>query len=275
MRLYQEAVTGSVAGGMGTVLGHPLDCIKVHLQAKQQQGLTTTACARQMLHNEGISSFARGIGAPLLSSVVINTVMFVAFEEAEKHLPDNMLGSLLAGSASGLAQSCLTTPFDWVKVQSQLRGGSATSWLTNALQHGVRDGFYRLYTGHSMNMLREGVFTAVYLGLYTRIRAQYVDEDGNVPLYAVMIASASTGACAWVTCYPFDTIKSVQQSQKPGQPHTKRSLSTIVGAAKHVYASGGMGAFYRGCGASTTRAVLVTCTRLVTYEAIKRYMEWR
>ena len=28
-----------------------------------------------------------------------------------------------------------------------------------------------LYTGHCMNMLREGIFTAVYLGLYDVVRA--------------------------------------------------------------------------------------------------------
>ena len=134
-----------------------------------------------------------------------------------------------------------------------------------------------------MNMLREGVFTAVYLGFYAQLRTAFIVEStaqqhdhrqGNgVPLHLVAAASASTGALAWVASYPFDSIKSVQQAQPPF-PAVKASGGmsqrvSIFGAAQSIWRQGGFPAFYRGLSASTARAVLVTCSRLFTYEAIK------
>ena len=72
-----------------------------------------------------------------------------------------------------------------------------------------------LLTGHVMNMGREGVYTAIYLALYTTIKLALVGErrgaEGRFPLHLVAAASATTGALAWVVSYPFDVVKSVQQ----------------------------------------------------------------
>ena len=53
------------------------------------------------------------IAAPLASSLIINSVMFVAFEHAQQQ----GLSPLAAGVASGVAQAFLTTPMDWIEIQ--------------------------------------------------------------------------------------------------------------------------------------------------------------
>ena len=118
-----------------------------------------------------------------------------------------------------------------------------------------------------MNLMREACFTACYLGLYARLRQVLAPEDDRVPLPIVAAVSATTGALAWLVCYPFDVVKSVQQSQAPGK---HGPLNSISGAAAHVWRhGGGWRGFYRGAAASTVRAVLVTCSRLVAYEQAK------
>lgn len=109
--LTTEAAASAAAGVASTILGHPLDCVKVRLQtAKLQDGrLTTLGCARQMLRHEGLAAFARGVGPPLANAMLLNTVMFVCFAEARRHLPQTTLGSLLAGGFSGAVQAFLTT----------------------------------------------------------------------------------------------------------------------------------------------------------------------
>jgi len=87
-----------------------------------------------------------------------------------------------------------------------------------------------------------------------------------MPLALVALTSATTGALAWIAAYPFDTVKSVQQGVPPGAPAAKHSA---VHMARRLLAEHGIGAFYRGIGSSTLRAVLVTCTRLVAYEQAK------
>ena len=92
-------------------------------------------------------------------------------------------------------------------------------------------------------------------------------EDARLPLPLVAAVSATTGALAWLVCYPFDVVKSVQQSQPPGK---HAPLSSILGAGGHVWRhGGGWRGFYRGAAASTVRAILVTCSRLVAYEQVK------
>ena len=80
--LAVEVFASACSGATATILGHPLDCIKVRLQALQRKDLTTLGCAMELMRNEGPQAFMRGIGPPLVNAVIMNTVMFVAFEEA-------------------------------------------------------------------------------------------------------------------------------------------------------------------------------------------------
>ena len=59
--LTTEAAASAAAGVASTILGHPLDCVKVRLQtATPSEGrLTTLGCARQMLRSDGVTAFAR------------------------------------------------------------------------------------------------------------------------------------------------------------------------------------------------------------------------
>lgn len=272
-----EIVASVTAGCTATFLGHPLDCIKVRLQ-NSKPGQSTIKCALEMLKIDGPRAFFRGLGPPLLEKVLGSTLMFVAFEEARKRLPDTAAGALLAGAISGLATSVLSTPTDWVKVQAQIRGVPVRTVLADVLRAGaLRSVPSMLFTGHVMNMLREGVFTAVYLGLYSRLRATFITPPSVAdvvpgtpssvpPLHLVAAASATTGALAWASAFPFDSVKSVQQAQPAFVSSTRSSPG---GAAAALWQQGGVAAFYRGLSASTARAVLVTCSRLFTYEWVK------
>lgn len=264
--LRLEIAASTASGCASTILGHPLDCIKVRLQA-QQAPLSTAACAVQMLRQQGTRAFTAGIGPPLINSVLMNSVMFLAFSESRKHLPLGVAGAVLAGAFSGVVTAVLSTPFDLVKIQSQLGRSRSRHVLLDLLRHDPR----RLYTGHTINLLREGVFTALYLGLYDVMRSALLDNTasaGPPPLPLVALASSLTGAVAWVGSYPFDIIKSIQQAQPLSTPSSERRSATAV--ARALWSAGGAQAFYRGVSASTARAVLVTCSRLVTYEYVKQ-----
>ena len=271
MTLYGEVIASVASGLMATSLGHPLDCIKVRMQALQRPGLTTTACAMEMLKADGVLAFTRGIGPPLCEKLFMNTFMFLAFTEARRRLPETGMGSLLAGAFAGLVTSIVSTPCDWIKIQAQTRGAGASNL---AIAHeALRAGPSTLFTGHGMNMGREAVYTAFYLGLFDVFRRAFGGVEGEpMPIQVVAAASATTGAIAWVASYPFDVIKSVQQSQ-PARAHSRRS--TVIGAAESVWRSGGLPAFYRGVGASTMRAILVASSRLVVYEQVKAAGGWK
>ena len=124
-----ELVAAAGAGCFATILGHPLDCIKVHMQTQPHLARSgTLATAASLLGVGGPRSFIRGLAPPLLNAVLMNTLMFTAFNEAKRALEvhttwgSGTVGALVAGALSGLATAFLSTPMDWVKVQAQLRG---------------------------------------------------------------------------------------------------------------------------------------------------------
>ena len=114
-------------------------------------------------------------------------------------------------------------------------------------------------------MWRKGVFTAIYLGVYANWRPGNA-KDSTPALLQVAAASGITGAIAWAASLPFDCIKSVQQAEPllNAQPPL-----TVRAAAAQLWATGGIQAFFRGLSVSTTRAALVTSSRLVAFECLR------
>lgn len=239
--MYAEVVAATSAGIVTTVVGHPLDTIKVHLQTNPSLKSTWQATT-SLLHNKALF---RGILPPLINAIVMNTVMFSVFAGIKKGIGDDSLSSaLVAGLASGFVTAFISTPTDAIKIQSQLTGLSTRTVLKSASPT-------RLFRGHGINLAREGVFTMVYLGLFDQFRPR----DSLLSLWEVAVASSLTGGLAWIVSYPFDTIKTVVQSSA--------SSINYQQAMKQIG-----GHYYRGCGASTGRAVMVTSLRMIVYESM-------
>lgn len=251
--LLADIVGATCAGVVSTLIGHPLDTIKVHLQTNHQLKTAKNA-AKSLLQSSGNGPlvFFRGIIPPMANAVLMNTVMFSVFHSVKETLPQNASGALTAGCVSGVATAFLSTPADFVKIQSQLRG--------TKIAETARRGTATLFRGHTANLMREGVFTMVYLGLYDWFGASN-SLGTDTGLFKVAAVSSLTGGLAWVASYPFDTVKSVMQGSQ--------SSVTLRGTIRELWMTGGLNAFYKGCGASTGRAVLVTSTRMIIYEIVK------
>jgi solute carrier family 25 carnitine/acylcarnitine transporter 20/29 len=265
-----EIIGATGAGCASTLIGHPLDTLKVHLQTQIRQPQNKTVAppnAFRAAHNllqvgGGPAVFFRGIGPPLCSAILMNTVMFSVFERVKNAIshPSPMGKALLAGVASGVATACISTPADYIKIQSQLKGNQSKKILMETLRR--KNPMATLFRGHVANLGREGIFTMVYLGLYDSLRGQSAATAAESPGLAWIAATSSlTGGLAWVVSYPCDTVKTVMQASE--------SKMTIRNAIQKIWCQGGgYTAFYRGCGASSGRAMLVTSTRMIAYEWI-------
>ena len=108
-------VAGSIAGASGTILGHPLDSIKVHSQ-----------------NGSPIPPFRflfRGIALPLCSSGLVQSFALGLYENFRRALwPHDSLTPLshigVAGTLAGLPLAFITTPLTRIKVLQQLNGDS-------------------------------------------------------------------------------------------------------------------------------------------------------
>jgi len=297
--IKQHYIAGSItAGCFSTFIGHPLDTIKVYQQThhvSKKRGIIHIA---KLLADGDLLRLFRGIGAPMANQILMNSVMFTVFHNMKDVANQSTIlnensSALVAGLFSGFATACLSTPTDWLKIQAQvsLSNNNGTKQqptrrydMASILKHRLLQDrknkfdisyFIRtIYRGHVANLGREGVFTMVYLGMYDRIcsavkerrRASLSNNNDNFedddPLGTkdIVLISSFTGAFAWISNYPFDTIKTIIQA------NTTQKKITVRDAIRSIYNSGGYQAFWRGVGSSTFRAMLVTSTRMLAYE---------
>jgi solute carrier family 25 carnitine/acylcarnitine transporter 20/29 len=284
----QKQVVGStVAGISSTVLGHPLDTIKTHLQTNPK------------LHNNSFNAFKkiqlkgifRGITPPLVNAITMNAVMFTVFDTVQTRTNNN---SFISGIISGFATAIISTPTDYIKIQMQLSSLSLSSTLSSVLLHnnnnkknkirGVTSIIGKLYCGFTVNLAREGIFTMVYLGIYHWILEKeeiyYCNNNNNNNnsnnfnhIVFVTGTSAFTGALAWIITYPFDVIKTIIQSGSISNVNgnINRNISNFNFLRQQIqtmYTNHGLKMFYRGCIPSTGRAMLVTSSRMLAYDQI-------
>mmetsp|Transcript_4180 Transcript_4180/g.6520 ORF Transcript_4180/g.6520 Transcript_4180/m.6520 type:complete len:257 (-) Transcript_4180:421-1191(-) len=245
--MYQDVFSATAAGCAMTLIGHPLDTLKVHVQTQPKvlSNMSTFYVAKHLWKSDGPHAFFRGIGPSLASAILVNTAMFTVFRQVK----ESSQNSLFAGTLSGFVTALITTPTDYVKIQAQLSGIDSVSVFKNIV---FRKHPWILFRGNVANLGREGIFTMVYLGLYDICKG----EDPG--LLWIASSSALTGVLAWAACYPFDTMKTIIQS-------STQQLS-IRDAGRFVMSRGGISAFYQGLDAAIGRTMLVTSTRMIVYE---------
>ncbi|KAL7429343.1 hypothetical protein ACHAXM_002661 [Skeletonema potamos] len=128
--LGEEVIGGFAAGVVGTLLGFPLDLVKTRMQT---QASSTSSSAKQrgpmsllshILRTEGLSSMYKGVGPPLLSLSIVNTLSFTSYSYFRQNLfhgqdgwdYNNALSGMLGAPLFGL----VTTPENFLKTQMQL-----------------------------------------------------------------------------------------------------------------------------------------------------------
>lgn len=150
-RHFDDLIAGASAGVVGTVLGFPLDAIKSRMQIHSNKPIGWVL--RSIYKEDGIRSFYRGLGSPLVALVILNSMNFTlyssfrdalgrdsSFPSSRPGMDDNSnsygtnfssssssrsvfptldLKVVLAGAAVGPFAAFVSTPFEYLKMQMQ------------------------------------------------------------------------------------------------------------------------------------------------------------
>lgn len=272
----KEAVAGATAGIVGTVLGYPLDAIKTNMQTSQQPIGRVMAAIHA---REGIVGFYRGIASPLVALTVLNTLNFSSYASFRSMLCTSPLEDTgkawewrfaAAGAAAGPLAALISTPFEMIKTQQQLRRASVAmgSWQTARhllAFHGIR----ALYIGHTVNSIREVVFLGTYFGVYEHVKSAFTDL---LPAkIAVPLAGGLAGAVGWFVSFPLDNIKSNIQGTAIQADRVVRKRSLQVFA--DILRVKGLSGLYTGVLPSVLRAWIVSASRFSAYELSMQTMD--
>ena len=165
---YKRFLAGTCSGIGLTLVGHPLDTLKVRMQIGLDKSLV--AATSSLWKSEGVKGFYRGMLVPLSLTGAVNTVLFGMQFNLEPYFsggtPPGVKHAMQAAVVSGCLISVLVTPMELVKsrlqvIPKELRRGPIQMYRDIFRAHGI-GGMYR---GWSAVVLARASNFAYFQGL--------------------------------------------------------------------------------------------------------------
>jgi solute carrier family 25 carnitine/acylcarnitine transporter 20/29 len=167
-----EFIAGALSGFGQTLLGHPLDTIKVRIQ----NGVS--------MNGLKFRNYYRGVSYPLLSSSIINSIIFGVYHSSYPETNNKIISGML----SGLAGAPVVYLFDVYKSKRQM-------------EQTINMNSFLKTKGFIACCLRESIAFSTYFLSY-----DYLKKEG----YSIPISGSIAGLINWTTTYPLDVIRNRQ-----------------------------------------------------------------
>jgi len=277
--------TGSLSGMFATCCIQPVDMVKVRIQllAGTAEAAGPVTIASNMLKNEGLAAFYKGLDAGLTRQVIYTGARLGLFDKFTGMVktPGKGLSFVenagCALSAGGIA-AVIGNPADLALIRMQAdsmkpaaeRAGY-TSVLTTMGMIMKSDGVGGLMAGAAPTATRA---MALNFGMLA-FNASAKDALGNAGVTGaaqVFGASAIAGFFASFFSLPFDFVKSQMQSQKPNPETGELPFKSSIDCATKIMAEGGPLRFYAGFPTFYVRIAPHAMITLIAQDGIKKYV---
>lgn len=176
-----EIISGGIAGISQTIIGYPLDTVKICLVERQPIV---------------IRNLYQGVMSPLIGAAFVNAQTFYTYN----YFLDRC-GIFGSGFLTGLSISIIETPTELVKIRMQL--GNHPSYITTIKKIGM----FRLYHGFISTCWRNGFALGLYFLSYENTKKLFEN-----PVIGSLIGGSVAGFACWTLPYPIDCIKSQIQA---------------------------------------------------------------
>ena len=193
-----EFISGATLGFTKIMIGYPFDTVQSRMQVNKNLKFT------ELIYNGNKSVFNlyRGFELPLVASTLKRGTQYACFEKLNYITNSTYLSGFLAGGVS----SIITNPVNVIKNKIQTGEGNKNSsfkLLGNIINE------RKLFKGLSQSILRDSLFSGMYLGVYGQCR-EYFPKNS----YYYSISGFIAGSSTWVVMMPFDTYRTMIQAEK-------------------------------------------------------------
>ncbi|KAL6779375.1 hypothetical protein ACKKBG_A12085 [Auxenochlorella protothecoides x Auxenochlorella symbiontica] len=193
--LWQKAVCGLSAGGLGALVGSPADLTLIRMQAdttlpaEQRRNYKGVGDAfLRIAREEGASGLFTGAGPTVVRAMALNMGMLASNDQAKELLEEwgfakgGSVVTLGGATIAGFFASACSLPFDYVKTQLQKQKPDASGKLPYsgaadcALKTLKEGGVLKFYTGFPTYFIRIAphvVLTLSFLSALPKLQAKY------------------------------------------------------------------------------------------------------
>lgn len=249
-------VNGGASGMAATCVIQPIDMVKVRIQLGQGSAAHVT---KNMLKDEGLRAFYKGLSAGLLRQATYTTARLGTFRvltnkavAANDGKPLPLYQKALCGLTAGAIGACVGSPADLALIRMQ-----ADATLPAAQKRNYKNAFHALYRiaadegvlalwkGAGPTVVRAMALNMGMLASYDQSVEFFRDSLGFGEAATVLGASSISGFFASASSLPFDYVKTKIQKMEPdaeGKYPYKGSLDCTMKTLK----SGGPFKFYTG-----------------------------
>ncbi|KAL2051598.1 hypothetical protein ABVK25_008012 [Lepraria finkii] len=198
--------------------------------------------------------------------------------------PATMLCFGAAGATAGSFITVLSCPFELTKLSAQistLMAKSNTSSMDDPIKSSYQSngtfkmakniiknrGFFGLYSGFSLHLLRDTIGTTIYFTTYEstkQLLVKFQGSDSPTSPMSVAMAGGFCGLASWACIYPIDTAKTHYQrnclTKAKGQPVPMPKIQFFKINQ------------YRGLGVSMARSCVINTIFFSSFEWIKKHI---
>lgn len=159
----------------------------------------------------------------------------------------------LAGAFSAVPATALMAPGERIKCVMQVEPEGSTRFkggMRSVVSHILKDGGVRsLYRGTTATLLRDGIGSMAYFGVYEGLKRALTPEGATLSPLAVVMAGGFAGMCNWAVAIPFDVVKTRIQTAEGAE-----AAKGIVQHTREMMAKEGLGSLYKGAAPAMLRA---------------------
>jgi len=177
----KKFAAGSASGALGSLAGNPFDVLKTRMMTSEAAVTPTiSATAKELLANQGVGGFYRGIDSNVARAMVLNGTKMACYDQMKGYvvsatgLPKSHLGvQFLSAVSAGFFMTCTVSPFDMVRTRLMNQPPDAKIY-NNALDCFTKiiknEGAFTLWRGFMPIWSRFAPTTTLQLVIFEQLR---------------------------------------------------------------------------------------------------------
>lgn len=248
-------------------IGQPLDTIKVRIQTNPSVYKHLIQTGANIVYKEGLTALWKGSIPTAVGMVAENAMAFGVNEALKRAIPDpskekgsysisdekfpDLVRAFGLGAFTGCCSAFVLLPSEVIKAKTQVVVGFKGSSPVEIIRKMIRKkGFSSLFCGLDSQIVRDGVFYAVFFGMYEfncYMFKTYVPSFPDELNY--FISGGFAGMMGWSVAMPFDVPKTNVQT---------KWCTNVVGSyfpeIIQIAKERGIAGFYHGLGPTLIRA---------------------